>query len=341
MISEPHLAQRKTRSALNKRGGEVFAGYPGGPVAFVWQTVLICLIIGFIGVGMVSGETEPAAQDTAMSLGRAHSLDNRTPIQIGDLLQYMVTEDRTPPMVLLVDEQGKVDLPLLGPVDAAEKTPVALAEEIKNRLEELYYYQATVEVSLYRDTSRRGQIFILGAVSRQGAMEIPAGEVLTVSRAIMRAGGFTQFSDPTKVTLVRPDPQNPESEDRREINVEEILTTGRLDKDPIVQANDLIFVAQKVDTSSQITLSGAVRSPGVYPMQPGSGLTLSQAILRAGGFTEFANQKGVRVVRHNEAGDREELVVDVRAVLDQGRRDVDIELKAEDMVIIPEAWIKF
>lgn len=284
---------------------------------------------------------EPAPQDPAASLNRALSLDDKTPIQIGDLLQYVVTEDRTPPVVLLVDERGKVDLPLLGAVDAVGKTPEALAREIKKSLEEVYYYQATVELSLYRDTSRRGQIFILGAVGRQGAMEVPPGEVLTVSRAIMRAGGFTPFSDPTKVTLVRPDPQNPETEHRREINVEEILTNGRLDKDPIVQPNDVIFVARKEDVSAQIMLSGAVRSPGVYPIQPGSGLTVSQAILRAGGFTEFANRREVLVVRNDENGGRQEFKVDVRSVLDQGRREMDLELKPEDMIIVPEAWIKF
>lgn len=292
--------------------------------------VALSLLLGWMCCGQSLASVDPMAL-----------LNDKHVIEVGDQLQYMVTEDREKPDILFVDEKGNINVPLIGSVQALGKTPKSLAQEIHALLLVDFYYQATVHISLHKDSNSRGQVFVLGQVQKQGPLDIPKGEVLTVSKAILRAGGFTYVSDPTRVSLIRRDPANPEQELRMEINVSEILDTGRLDKDKTLQPGDLIFIAQRGDSSGTFTVTGAVRSPGVMPLPGGAKLTLSQAILQAGGFSEFANQAKVKVVRYDEAGERQELIVDVQEVLEKGRRESDVYLQREDMVIVPEKWISF
>lgn len=267
-------------------------------------------------------------------------LDDENPIAVGDKLSYMVAEDREPAIVVLVDEDGQIDVPLAGKVDAAGLTPKQLAMRVSDALEVEYYYQATIHINEYKDLTNRGQIFLLGQVARQGAMTIPPGEVLTVSKAILRAGGFTQNADATRVTLIRRGGPG-EDESKTEINVARILETGKLDEDLIIEPDDFIFVATAGDSSGEYTVTGAVRGPGIYPLPMGTQITLSEAILKAGGFNEFASEGSVKVIRYDENGERVELEVDVGEILEEGLRDEDLMLQPDDRIIVPESWIKF
>lgn len=268
-------------------------------------------------------------------------LDDTRPIRVGERLEYMVAEDRQPPIVLFVAEDGSVDPPLAGRVQAAGLTSRQLAHRISQKLEEEYYFQATVHVAEYRDTKTRGQVFVMGQVNNQGLVTIPHSEVMTVSRAILAAGGLTQRADPSRVTVIRRDVDNPEDEKRMEVNVAEIFESGRLDKDLVLQPNDLVFVGTRGDSSGTYTISGAVRGPGVYPIAYGQQLPLSQAILHAGGFSEFARDSAVKLIRFDEDGVRNEEVVNVADVLNRGHRDKDVMLQPGDMIIVPQRWFQF
>ena len=298
--------------------------------------ILLTLLCGQVAFGF-SGA---APFDTDNTVNTMELLDDTVPIKVGDKLSYMVAEDREPANVVLVDEDGKIDVPLVGKIAAAGLTPRQLAQKVSDALEVDYYYQATVHVSEYKDLSNRGQIFMLGQVVRQGAMTIPPGEVLTVSKAILRAGGFTQNADPTRVSLIRQGGPG-EKEVKTEINVSRILETGRLEDDIIVQPDDFIFVAQAGDSSGEYTVTGAVRGPGIYPLPMGTQITLSQAILKAGGFNEFASEGSVKIIRYDENGERKEFNVDVGEILEEGLKDNDMLLQPDDRVIVPEAWVKF
>ncbi|MGE9292451.1 MAG: SLBB domain-containing protein [Puniceicoccales bacterium] len=300
------------------------------------MVILFALLLGQVALGF----TGAAPFDTGGDVNTMELLDDTVPIKVGDKLSYMVAEDREPANIVLVDEDGKIDVPLIGKVPAAGLTSRQLAQKVSDALEVDYYYKATVHISEYKDLSNRGQIFLLGQVVRQGAMTIPPGEVLTVSKAILRAGGFTQNADPTRVSLIR---QNgPEGKEvKTEINVARILETGRLEDDLIVQSDDFIFVAQAGDSSGEYTVTGAVRGPGIYPLPMGTQITLSQAILKAGGFNEFASEGSVKVIRYDENGERKEFEVDVGEILEQGLKDNDLLLQPDDRVIVPEAWVKF
>ncbi|MGE9295976.1 MAG: polysaccharide biosynthesis/export family protein [Puniceicoccales bacterium] len=268
-------------------------------------------------------------------------LNAKDAIKVGDQLEYMVIEDREPPEVLLVDEEGQMDVPLLGRISAVGYTPQSLALHVSELLKKDYYHQATVVVEPYKETGRRGVVYVMGEIPREGAVEIPSGEILRVSGAIMRAGGFNVYADPSRVMLIRPDVENPENSERMEVNVAEILETGRMDRDLIVKPNDRIFVARRGDASGQYTVTGAIRGPGVYPIAIGQKLTVSEAVLAAGGFAPFANGARVKLIRHNDQGVRTETEIDVEEILEEGRQDQDVLLKDGDRLIVPEKFISF
>lgn len=289
------------------------------------------LVFGFAGAAPFSA-TE--------NVDTMELLDNERIIGVGDKLSYAVAENREPAIVILVDEGGMIDVPLAGKVKALGLTPRGLAKNVSDVLEVDYYYQATVHINEYKDLTNRGQIFLLGQVVRQGAMTIPPGEVLSVSKAILRAGGFTQNADPTRVTLIRRGASG-EEETKTEVNVARILETGKLNEDLIVQPDDFIFVATAGDSSGEYTITGAVRGPGIYPLPMGTQITLSEGILKAGGFNEFASEGSVKVIRYDENGERVELSIDVGEILEEGLRDEDLLLQPDDRIIVPEAWVKF
>jgi len=52
-------------------------------------------------------------------------------------------------------------------------------------------------------TKSRGKVYLVGPVRMPGPEDIPSDEVLTLSKAILRAGGFTDFADKHHVKITR------------------------------------------------------------------------------------------------------------------------------------------
>ena len=71
---------------------------------------------------------------------------------------------------------------------------------------------------------------------------MPADEDVTISQAILRAGGFAQFANPNKVKLVRKTPQGNKTVI---VNLDQIMRRGNLDYDIYLRNNDVIIVDEK------------------------------------------------------------------------------------------------
>lgn len=178
------------------------------------------------------------------SIRSMDSLDNKQKLGPGDKITYRVIEDQEEPKSLLVTDSGDLEVPYLGLVHAAGKTCAGLAHEVKGLLEKNLYYRATVMVSaeVINKTRATGKVYVTGQVRNSGGFDVPAGETITVSRAILNAGGFSDFSNKRNVSLIR------KTGDRTEsitVNVQEVLEKGKLDEDKVVQAGDLIVVHER------------------------------------------------------------------------------------------------
>lgn len=171
------------------------------------------------------------------------ALDDRQKLAVGDSVIFRVVEDQELAKVLNVTDAGQLDVPELGLVPALGKTCKQLAEEIKVRLEETTYIRATVVMGIHllNKTMSGRRVHVAGYVLRQGPQEIPPGESWTVSKAILNAGGFTEFADGKNVKLVRSGAKGTPSKTTL-INILDVLKKGKSENDMTVEPEDVIYV---------------------------------------------------------------------------------------------------
>jgi protein involved in polysaccharide export with SLBB domain len=126
-------------------------------------------------------------------------------------------------------------------VPAAGKSCKQLAYNVKAALEREYYYNATVIIAVDRVSEKsRGRIYVYGSVKAQGPQEIPPDESYTVSKAVIRAGGFGDFADKRKVKVTR------KSGGDFVVDLKNVIERGRTDEDLVLQPDDQIYVPQKL-----------------------------------------------------------------------------------------------
>jgi polysaccharide export outer membrane protein len=172
-------------------------------------------------------------------------LDDHQKIGPGDRLTYRVIEDQDEPRALSVADSGDLEVPYYGLVHATGKTSLELAKEIKNLLEQRLYYKATViiAVEIVNKTRVNGKVYVTGQVKNRGGYDIPASEEFTVSKAILSAGGFSDFSDKKNVRLIR---KTATGKKTYVVNMVDVWEKGKLEKDLAVQADDLIVVPSRM-----------------------------------------------------------------------------------------------
>jgi protein involved in polysaccharide export with SLBB domain len=195
----------------------------------------------------------PAAAAGTGSISTMDTLDDKYKLTRGDALSFRVVEDAqdprdplTPNPPLVVTDSGDVDLPYIGQYPASGKTCKQLANEVKVALEKKYYYRATVILALVQNAKSNGHVYVNGQVRATGAVDMPGDEILTVSRAIMIAGGFTDYADKQHVQLTRPPDATGLGATNTVVNVKQILEKGKSGLDPKVLPGDMIFVPSRL-----------------------------------------------------------------------------------------------
>lgn len=92
-----------------------------------------------------------------------------------------------------------------------------------------------------------------------------------------------------------------------------------------------------------VTVDGQVKSPGPIPLPTESTLTVYQAIIRAGGFTDLARGSAVTVTRILPDGTKKVFTVDVDSLIKgKGRtreHDDTLLLEPGDIIYVPERLI--
>jgi protein involved in polysaccharide export with SLBB domain len=107
------------------------------------------------------------------------------------------------------------------------------------------------------------------------------------------------------------------------------------------KATVMISVEKRtVRSPGRIYLTGEVVRPGPLELRPNEHLTLAQAILESGGFSDFANKRKVKLVRG--ADPKPEIkIVDVAQVVTKGRADLDVALKPGDVIVVPARFFNW
>ncbi|HUZ07731.1 MAG TPA: polysaccharide biosynthesis/export family protein [Candidatus Paceibacterota bacterium] len=187
-----------------------------------------------------------ASASGSTNLPAANVLDDKYRLAIGDQLSFQILEDGDPPVHLVVTDSGDLQVPYIGRYPAVGKTCKQLAQELKVELEKEYYKHATVIVAVDLKPESRGKIYLVGAIRAPGPEDISSDEVLTVSKAILRAGGFTDSADEKHVKVTRSTGTGTGGDKTFIVNVKQILENGKTADDLPVQPGDLIFVPERM-----------------------------------------------------------------------------------------------
>jgi polysaccharide export outer membrane protein len=78
---------------------------------------------------------------------------------------------------------------------------------------------------------------------------------------------------------------------------------------------------------------GQVPRPGVYPIR--SETTISQIIVTAGGFSEWANQRKILVLR-KENGQETRMTINFKKIISGEDFSQNIILKPGDTIVVPD-----
>ena len=222
-----------------------------------WQWLLACMLglllpqlaLAADAPAASSRTNLPAATPLPLALGATSmaTLDDSHKLAIGDLLSFRIEEDQDDqPKSLMLTDSGDVDVPYIGRLPAEGKTCKQLAREIKRALEKDYYYQATVVLAVDQRAKSRGKVYLVGPVHNPGPQDIPSDEILTLSKAILRAGGFTDLAERHNVRIIRRTTAAAADKQVLVVDVAQILDKGRVELDPPLQPGDLVIVPERL-----------------------------------------------------------------------------------------------
>ena len=189
-----------------------------------------------------SPDQPSTATTTVMRTNSMAVLDDKKRLGPNDYVSFRVVEDRdNESQRLRVNDNGELEVPYIGLVPARGKSCKELAYTIKSLLEKEYYYHATVILAVDKVSEKsRGRIYVYGSVKQQGPQDIPPDESYTVSKAIIRAGGFGDFANKRKVKLTRKNGQE------SIVDLKRVIEEGKTDEDIELQPDDQIYVPQRL-----------------------------------------------------------------------------------------------
>jgi len=188
-----------------------------------------------------------------------------------------------------IDEQGKINFPLVGEIQVAGDTASVAQNRIGQALVKGGYIknaQVNLVVKQYRST----QVSVLGQVNHPG--KYPLESTSTVTDLLAMAGGVTLAGSDTLILMHKQDGKTQETK----INIPDLFQGGNADLNRQVSADDVIYVPR----APVFYIYGQVQHPGAFRLE--QNMNVMQAISLGGGITPRGTQKGVQIRRRGPDG---------------------------------------
>lgn len=263
------------------------------------------------------------------SLGQSQALQvvpedfSRAPVEPGYLMEMIILGAPEMSATLRVDGSGDVNVPLVGPVHVAGKTPTEAQAEIAQaftRAQVLNNPQVTLNITQYAANS----VSVLGEVQSPGRFQVLGPR--TLEEVVALAGGETNFAGNTIEVDRKGSPP--------------VLVHYAQGESPAnlrgfnVQNGDSIFVRR----AGVIYVLGAVNRPGGYIMVNRGELNVLQAIALASGTTLVAKDGSVYVVRTASDGSTRPIPVNFKKM--SHGKEPPFPLQVNDILYVPSSLLK-
>ncbi len=240
-----------------------------------------------------------------------------------DMLQISVWGSSELSVSIPVRPDGMISVPLVGDVKADGLTP----DQLKDFLEKEYLkYIKAPNVSVVVTAINSFKVYIVGGgVSTAGLGGGVSSGMITLRRSttllqLLAQIGSLQGADLKSAYVLR-------AGKKLQVNFMKLIENGDVTQDIDLKRDDVVFIPP--DLENRIKVVGAVKNPGMFLYV--KGMTALDAVLSAGGFSEFASQNSVVIVRQ-EGSEVKNIVVKLKDVIKGGDMSQNVSLKPGDIV---------
>jgi polysaccharide export outer membrane protein len=208
----------------------------------------------------------------------------------GDIVRISVYNNPDLTTEAQITQEGRINFPLIGQVQIGGMEKGQAEQLIAKRLSDGGFVvkpQVNVLVLGYKSQ----QISVLGQVNRPG--KYPIEQASTLADLLAIAGGISQNGGDI-VTHVTKTADGKTT--KRDIDINEALKNGDMEKNFPVANGDIIFVPR----APLFYIYGEVQRPGAYRLE--KDMTVMQALSVGGGLNLRGTERGIRINRHSENG---------------------------------------
>jgi polysaccharide export outer membrane protein len=235
----------------------------------------------------------PAAAPPAAPAGAAAGAPQQHWVQelgIGDTVSITVYGQPDMSATVTIAEDGTMPVAMAGPVHVSGLSPSNAAKAIENALRNGKFF-VDPHVTLMVVQGRSQRVSVLGAVGKPGLYPIEPNT--TIFDLLAEAGGVAENgSDVVYVLRIGQDGK----ESRFPINLKGMSDANRSISTPPIKGGDSVFVPP----AEQFYIYGEVSAPGKFRVEPG--MTVVQAIARAGGISARGSLRRIEVKRKRSDG---------------------------------------
>ncbi len=232
----------------------------------------------------------------------------------------------------VVGPDGRVTLPLSGPVLLAGNTREQAADAVQKAMS-AYYSQVSVTVGVDKYTSN--QVLLLGAVEHPGVQSFDRPP--TLLEVVSRGGAITaplrtgnpdspaELGVPDRVAIYRG------SDKVLWVELKKLLDSGSAMADLRLQRDDIVYVPSP--SERYVSVLGEVQHPGALPLESSS--TLVKLLAQSGGITEAAGRyPNVQVIQPSTGKTQ---VISFKQVLQPNA--LELTLHPGDIIYVPKSGL--
>lgn len=210
----------------------------------------------------------------------------------GDEVKILLWGRMSAQLSLIVDRDGKITIPDIGPVPVAGMTFSEMSKHLISMAGQIV--GTNIDVSM--GSTRTISVFVLGDVEQPGTYTI--GALATITDALMLARGPSAIGSMRRVELRR------KNRVVTKFDLYDLFLKGDKSKDVVLQAGDVVFVPV---TGPLVGITGNVKRPAIYEFK--DRFDLQHLFDLAGGIipSAYTQQMQVERVVKNE----KQIVIDI------------------------------
>lgn len=199
-----------------------------------WVYVFLSVAVAAAFGGCSSGPSGSAVTGISPSAQEGSYL-----IGPGDKLNVFVWQNPDLSVSVPVRPDGRISLPLLQDVEAAQKSPVQLADEIERGLSAyLRDPRVTVIVTDFVGPYSQ-QVRVIGEAAEPKA--IPYRTDMSVLDVMIAVGGLTQFAAGNRAVIVR---KTPDQKQELAVRLDDLLKDGDMSANVPIMPGDVLVIPQ-------------------------------------------------------------------------------------------------